>query len=288
MSQIQMPLHQPLRLSGEFIDRRRASLNSYHFRATSGHHFIIKKQTPLARHRRLITEWVSNRLLVQLGFIVPVVLEVFLPLDTIVTPEEAEESVLAIHYPCNADAHSIFDMIPDALGHKVCNPGDFVGIRLVDWWLYNRGVRHALFVHRSAIEPQAVHNAENLPTEKNGYVGIFVGNGDCFGGSDWGFAGEVQKGLYPRPWSRVEVSDAHEYWTGKILGINSQGIEEAFQSIPLSWVSQDDHIALSSLKKQLLDRAKQLDVDAARMLRKPVQSAGRRSGVEEFHQREII
>ena len=288
MSQIRIPLHQPLRLSGEFIKRRRASLNSYHFRTTSGNHFIIKKQTRLVHHRRLIAEWVANRLLVQLGFIVPLVLEVLVPLDTIVVPEETEESALAIQFPCNPDVHSIFDMIPDSLGHKVCNPGDFVGIRLVDWWLYNSGNRHAIFVHRSTIDPQAVHNAENLSIEQKGFVGIFVGNSDCFGGSDWGFAGEVQQGLYPRPWSNTEVSDSYEYWAAKILAISSQDIEAVFQSIPPSWLSQDDHIALSFLKKRLLDRAKQVEFDPARMLRKPVQSADRPRRVEGFRQQEIV
>jgi hypothetical protein len=250
-------------------------LNSYHFRANSGQHFIIKKQSSLVHHRRLVTECVTNRLLAQLGFVVPRILEALVPPNTIMAPEEDDKSILAIHYPCNPEVHPIFDMIPDALGHKVSNPGDFVGIQLADWWLHNSGPRHALFVPRSGIEPQFINNAEHLTPEPKGYVGVFVGNSDCFGGSDWECTGEVQQSFYPRPWSAMDCPDVRENWVARILGISAHEIDEAFQSIPPSWVSEEDLIALSCLKKRLLDRTKQLDFDAARLLRKPVQRSSR-------------
>jgi hypothetical protein len=275
MCQIKIPLDQPRRLSGAFIERRSTSLNSYHFRANSGQHFIIKKQSSLGNRRSLISEWVANRLLAQLGFVVPRILEALVPPNTILAPEDADKSILAIHYPCNPEVHAVFDMMPDALGHKVSNSGDFVGIQLADWLLHNTGPRHALFVPRIGIEPQFLNNAENLTPVTKGYVGVFIGNSHCFGGSDWDSSVEVQKSFYPRPWSPTEHADVREYWVAKILGIATHTVEEAFQSIPPAWVGEDDLMALSCLKQRLLGRAKQLDFDSALLVRKPVQHAAR-------------
>lgn len=273
MSQSRIQLQQPFRLSGEFLERRRKALNSYHFRTLDGQHLIIKNQSSQAQRRRLASEWITNRVLAKLGFIVPNIFDTLLPINNSLKLTNPDMPVLAIRFPCDPDAHPIFDMMPDALGHKISNPGDFVGIQLADWWLCNTSSRHALFVRGTAVEPAFIQNINHLPRGEKGYVGIFVGNGDCFGGSDWDFARETQNRHIPRPWTSSIPLSVREHWAGKINQISEPDLAEAIHSIPQAWVSEKDLPVLDSLKNRLLERARHLDTSPLGSLRKPAQRA---------------
>jgi hypothetical protein len=260
---------QPIHLSGSFIGRHKNGSDPRHFKDDRGGHFIVKRPTSTDRRRRLVSEWIANGLLARLGLPVPRMIEIVLPQHSQTRNEP--QSSLGITFPCDPEKHTIFDLIPDGLSHKITNLKDHTGIGFADLWLANCRMRHSIFVRNNNADPTLVQNIPEPCSNQSGYLAIFVGSGDCFGGSNWTLNCEPGQNRELREHSFIYGFEAlRREWIEKIARCSSDAIQEVFSSLPFSWVDQKERRELNHLESQLLSRAKNAEFWNTATPRKPV------------------
>jgi hypothetical protein len=227
--------------------------------------FYVTKFLENPQHRRiLVNEWVSAVLLRYLN----------LPCasaDVVVLTEEflAREAELYIQlgsrrlpvrpgwhfgsrYPVPPDKQAVYDYLPDSLLAATANLPDFLGMLVFDKWVGNADSRQSVFF-RANLRPWL--KRDDLHPAQKGFVALMIDHGYAFDGPNWTFTDSPLQGLYYRPlvYECVKSIDDFEPWLTRVVEFPQEVMDEAWRTLPPSWL-EDDEPGLLRIFETLLRR----------------------------------
>jgi hypothetical protein len=163
--------------------------------AEDGCLFVAKFAGNPQGNRTLINEWITGRLMNQIGICTPAICILHLPERLYCggglffeTGDKrmlvAETLHLGSQRPANPEQTAIFDFLPDKLLPQVVNLADFAKAFVLDRWLYQTDTRQAVFVR------------DQKTASVLGFRAYLIDHGMSFAGSQWELADAPIFGLW--------------------------------------------------------------------------------------------
>jgi hypothetical protein len=132
----------------------------------------------------------------------------------------------------------VYEWLPDGFCNRVTNPGDFLGVHILDVWTNHCDHRQALFT----------------TGDKNAsFRAVFIDNGHLFGGAEWklksrrGESLSLDKRFYPNEWP----AEAVERWISRFESKCSSSLFDIIHHVPQYWYSGDINPIVDSLIRRL-------------------------------------
>ena len=253
-----VPLHPHLlRLNARSCVRRmRGQTGACLLEMLDGGTYVTKYQNNAFGPKVLISEWIGNLLMRQIGLPAPSFAAIEVPTTIYPTRlDNAPGTVPAgVHFgsqhPGDAAVPSIYDFLPERLMTSLPDMHLFAGVFVFDVWVANADLR------------QAVFRRYHMPaTSRRRWNFLFIDNSHLFGGPDWGFVPTslTGKGLWRLPYYKdVDNSQDFSPWLGRIEEIGEATLEAIVRSIPSEWLTTINRDELDYLREELLKRRRSL------------------------------
>jgi hypothetical protein len=247
-------------MEGESVDivrvirRLRGSSQAYHVEGHDGHHYAAKFAQNPQGTRTLINEWFAHQFLRRLGISTSPIR--VLRLSPAISKELAFERgathtaiKAGLHFGSQFPAHpstsAIYDFLPQkVLSRRLTNPEDFAKVSVLDWFFGQTENRQAVFVR-----------------EKTGQMRAYmIDQGGLFGGRFWRLPGSCCRHQYfdRTVYSLCDLSEECGRTLQKVSALTDQDLQQAGESVPSVWFSQQDRAAWAQLLSQLSSRKSQL------------------------------
>jgi hypothetical protein len=151
-------------------------------------------------------------------------------------------------YPGDPATIAVYDFLPDALVSQVANLADFRAILVFDKWVANADGRQAAF-YRAMVRQAGARGG------RASFVARMIDHGYAFNGPHWDFPESAAQGLYARKivYEAVRSLDDFEPWLDQVVHFPEEVIDQAWKSIPPSWVEGEED-AFDRMLMQLFER----------------------------------
>jgi hypothetical protein len=223
--------------------------------AEVGCFFVAKFAGNPQGNRTLINEWITGKLMNQVGICTPAVRILQLPErlyrggglffqkgDKRIPVTETLH--LGSECPVNPENTAIFDFLPAKLLPQVVNLPDFAKAFVLDKWLYQTDIRQAIFVRDQ--------KTASVP----GFRAYLIDHGMSFAGSQWELADAPMFGLCMERGicSIVQGQNFYEEALSRIETITADALYAASEGVPSAWFSPGDYECLADLFVRLQRR----------------------------------
>lgn len=234
------------------IRRMRGGAQSHLMLASDDNFYVVKFQNNPQHLKILTNELIAGELLRALGLPAPFGEIVDVNWDLIAGVKELRIETGHGWEPCKAGPQfgSKFvgslipalaaDYLPSSELRRVRNLRDFWGMLAFDKWTSNADGRQVVFRRNTVAQP---------------FRAIFIDNGLCFNGGEWGFTNAPLLGAYARSmvYEGVKGWDSFEPWLTRIEEFNPSRLERLASLVPEEWIG-NSRDALEALLEKLAKR----------------------------------
>jgi len=231
----------------------RGGANSHLMLADDDCYYVVKFRNNPQHSRVLINELICYVLLERLGLPTPgwSIVEVspsLIERDPQLVMEDSSRALrcepglhFGSRYPVDPTRQAVYDYVPLSLLRMVVNLDAFLGMVCFDKWVSNADGRQSIFFRDQArrwVGSDAL-DLERRPIRPRSlvYVVNMIDHGFAFNAQHWDFSDTPELGLYTRREVYEEVRGYKDFepWISRIRNLSTDGLDEAYKQIPVSW-----------------------------------------------------
>jgi hypothetical protein len=215
--------------------------------------YVTKYQNNAFGPKVLVSEWIGNLLLRNIGLPVPSCALIEVPEDIHALTNDNVRSTLpaGVHFGSQYpdDSVSTYDFLPERLMTSLSGLDLFFGISVFDVWVSNADLRQAIFQRRH--RPRPLQQKLEF---------LFIDNSHLFGGPDWRFVatGLTGKASWRLPYGGVSNSQELSPWLERIEDIGETTLEAIIRSVPDEWLTRSNRYELDYVGEELVKRQRLL------------------------------